>query len=117
METGGNDTMGDLDFQIEIGDNTDDNKKVDSMGSGPKNAVKQSAQPAELTEKQKKMVPRFLKGSAHPFYCMLHLGFKLLALVCYLILGIFINDKTFCFLVVIILSAIDFWIVKNITGR
>ena len=40
METGGNDTMGDLDFQIEIGDNSEDGKKVDSMGSGNPKGVK-----------------------------------------------------------------------------
>ena len=73
--------------------------------------------PAELSGTQQKLVPRFLKGAAHPGYCMLHIGFKLLALVCYLILGLLIDDKTFCFLVVIILSAIDFWLVKNVTGR
>lgn len=48
---------------------------------------------------------------------MVHMGFKLAALISYLILGLMIDDKTFCFLIVIILSAIDFWIVKNVTGR
>jgi len=72
---------------------------------------------AELSDKQKKMVPKFLRGAAHPGYCMLHIGFKLAALACYLILGLLIDDKTFCFLIVIILSAIDFWLVKNVTGR
>ena len=62
-------------------------------------------------------MPRFLKGAAHPGYCMLHVSFKILALIAYLILGIFIDDKTFCFLIVIIVSAIDFWVVKNVTGR
>jgi len=72
---------------------------------------------ANLSDKQKKFVPRFLHGAAHPGYCMLHISFKLLALACYLILGLLIDDKTFCFLIVIILSAIDFWLVKNVTGR
>merc|ERR1712117_462539 len=64
-----------------------------------------------------KFVPRFLQGAAHPGYCMLHLAFKLAALVFYLILGLFMDDKTFCFLIVIILSAFDFWVTKNLTGR
>ena len=72
---------------------------------------------ADLTGTKKKLVPRFLKGAAHPGYCMLHIGFKLAALLSYLILGLMIDDKTFCFLIVIILSAIDFWLVKNVTGR
>ena len=62
-------------------------------------------------------MPRFLNKAAHPGYCMLHIGFKLIALLCYLVLGLLIDDKTFCFLVVIIVSAVDFWIVKNVTGR
>ena len=62
-------------------------------------------------------MPRFLKGAAHPGYCVLHISFKILALASYLVLGLLISDSTFCFLIVIILSAMDFWIVKNITGR
>ena len=97
---------------------------MDSMGSGKNNMKKATiessidAQSApQLGGSKSKFVPRFLQGAAHPGYCMLHIGFKLAALICYLILGILIDDKTFCFLVVIILSALDFWVVKNITGR
>ena len=72
---------------------------------------------ADGSQKRKKYVPRFLQGAAHPGYCMLHIAFKLAALASYLILGLLVDDKTFCFLIVIILSAIDFWLVKNVTGR
>ena len=128
MESAQNTDMelgGDLDFNIEVGDNTD--KPMESMGSGS-NALgkpttskgkgpKHQVPGAELSEKKKKFVPRFLKGAAHPGYCMLHVGVKLLALFFYIFLGLFLADKTFCFLVVIIVSAIDFWLVKNVTGR
>lgn len=116
------DLEGDLDFKIEIGDNADE--PMESTGSNKlkKATIESSTESgkkpaAELTASQKKFVPRFLQGSAHPGYCILHLVFKILALICYLILGLLIDDKTFCFLVVIILSAIDFWVVKNVTGR
>ena len=66
---------------------------------------------------KKKFVPRFLQGAAHPGFAALHLGFKLGAVLSYIMLGLLVNDKTFCFIVVIILSAIDFWVVKNLTGR
>ena len=72
---------------------------------------------ADGSQKRKKYVPRFLQGAAHPGYCMLHIAFKLAAVASYLILGLLVDDKTFCFLIVIILSAIDFWLVKNVTGR
>lgn len=119
------DMGGDLDFKIEIAD--DKEGHYDSMGSGKNNILQGSTNQAaaqayvvpgeSLSDEQKKFVPRFLHGANHPGYCMLHIGFKLLALVCYLILGLLIDDKTFCFIIVIILSAIDFWLVKNVTGR
>ena len=100
---------------------------MESMGSGQnklKNqkaagggAIERSTEAAELSGTKKKLIPRFLQGAAHPGYCMLHIVFKISALASYILLGLLIDDKTFCFLVVIILSALDFWLVKNVTGR
>ena len=44
----GNDTLGDLDFKIEIGDNTNDSNKMESMGGGSK--AKSSAGAASSSE-------------------------------------------------------------------
>ena len=100
---------------------------MESMGSGQnklKNqkaagggAIERSTEAAELSGTKKKLIPRFLQGAVHPGYCMLHIIFKISALASYILLGLLIDDKTFCFLIVIILSAIDFWLVKNVTGR
>ena len=66
---------------------------------------------------QKKYVPKFLANSAHPGFCLLHLTFKTLALVSFLLLGMIMDDKTFCFIFVVSLCAVDFWVTKNLTGR
>ncbi len=62
-------------------------------------------------------MPKFLKESSHPWYCILHFLFKMLSLVAYLLLNIFIDNLVLCYIVVVILAVIDFWIVKNLTGR
>jgi len=104
-----------MDMQIEIGDNSAADKVPKSQGSSSKKEQKSNLETSGRTNSQ--YVPTFLQGAAHPGFCMLHLGFKVAALFFYLILGIFMDDKTFCFLIVVILSAMDFWVTKNLTGR
>ena len=48
---------------------------------------------------------------------MLHFAFKLAAITSYLVLNIIVGDMIFVYIVVLILVALDFWVVKNITGR
>lgn len=62
-------------------------------------------------------MPKFLIGAAHPRFCLLHMSFKVIAIVLYIVLGIFLTDKTLIFIIVTILDVFDFWVVKNITGR
>jgi len=33
------------------------------------------------------------------------------------VLGMVLSDKTICFIIVTTLCVIDFWVVKNLTGR
>ena len=64
-----------------------------------------------------KYYPEFLKKAAHPGVCLWHIFFKSLAILSYFFLGIFVSNKALSFIIIIILSAFDFWVVKNITGR
>ena len=66
---------------------------------------------------QKRKYPKFLDGASHPGFCILHLSFKAAAFLCYILLGLFVSGKSIVFIVVAILSAFDFWVVKNLTGR
>lgn len=52
----------------------------------------------------------------HPVAVVFHLLFRLLALVFYIVCSIYFSF-TGSVLTIILLLAIDFWIVKNITGR
>lgn len=65
--------------------------------------------------------PGFLKTARHPIICMCHMGFKALALLSFVfgsfIFGGFKGDYVCTFIITTILLSIDFWVVKNITGR
>eukprot|EP00117_Sycon_ciliatum_P008731 scpid35638/ scgid11306/ Protein FAM18B1 len=53
----------------------------------------------------------------HPVAVFFHLAFRVGALVAYLFLSIFGVSTITQFLIVVLLSAFDFWTVKNVTGR
>ena len=48
---------------------------------------------------------------------MLHFGFKLIAVISYLLLNLFVGNLILVYIVVLLLCIVDFWVVKNITGR
>ena len=54
--------------------------------------------------------------SAHPFICIFHILFKILSIIIYLFFGFFLNNIPI-FILVSILFVLDFWVVKNISGR
>jgi len=89
----------DLDFQIEMADNKDDS------------ASKSTGQNAANPEAS------LLSRAANPTICVFHLLFKTLAVVCYLLLSLFGAGNSLVFIIVTILSAFDFWTVKNLSGR
>ena len=49
--------------------------------------------------------------------CIAHFGFKLAAFITYLILNLMVGNLVLVYIIVLILSILDFWVVKNITGR
>ena len=101
------DTIGDdLDFQIELADNDPEQPK--SMSS----------------TKQKKAAPivddpngSYLSKAAHPKIVISHLLFKLVSLLCYILMSLAGSSNSLIFIIVTISCAFDFWIVKNVTGR
>lgn len=67
----------------------------------------------------KSYVTQLFESSAHPIPCIFHVLFKGLAIMTYLFGGIVQHSLNFITVTVccILLLAIDFWVVKNITGR
>lgn len=57
------------------------------------------------------------KNFNHPMAALFHLLFKSLALLFYLFGGLFGQDFISTFVAVILLISMDFWVVKNVTGR
>ena len=45
------------------------------------------------------------------------MAFKITAAVFYVFYGLFSDNTTFCYIVVISVCALDFWTVKNVSGR
>lgn len=57
-----------------------------------------------------------IANSTNPFVCIFHILFKVLAITSYLFSGLLLNS-VMIFLSVAIFSVLDFWVVKNISGR
>lgn len=53
----------------------------------------------------------------HPVAVFFHLCFRVLAIVAYLLCGWFSDSFITNFVVIVLLLSLDFWTVKNITGR
>ncbi|XP_017884948.1 uncharacterized Golgi apparatus membrane protein-like protein CG5021 isoform X3 [Ceratina calcarata] len=53
----------------------------------------------------------------HPYVTLFHLAFRVAAIVSYMLCGWFSNSFITSFVLVVLLLSMDFWTVKNITGR
>ncbi|XP_035224332.1 Golgi apparatus membrane protein TVP23 homolog B-like [Stegodyphus dumicola] len=53
----------------------------------------------------------------HPVAVLFHLTFRALAILVYLMCGWFSNSFISCFVTILIFLSLDFWTVKNVTGR
>ncbi|XP_044764093.1 uncharacterized Golgi apparatus membrane protein-like protein CG5021 isoform X2 [Coccinella septempunctata] len=62
--------------------------------------------------------PSYKKGAlTHPYVTFFHLAFRCSALFGYLFYRIFTSSFITSFVVIVLLLSMDFWTVKNITGR
>lgn len=93
-----------LDFNIELGDLKLPQSTRESSVAGEE-------------AKQPSFMPKFLKNASNPWFCVLHLSLKVAAIVVYLCMNFLTDKRTLSFIIVVIFTAFDFWITKNITGR
>ncbi|KAL7205437.1 hypothetical protein ACSBR2_018391 [Camellia fascicularis] len=54
---------------------------------------------------------------ANPQICFFHVLFKAAALVFYILSALFVDSFVIIFVVTVLLAALDFWVVKNVSGR
>lgn len=104
---------------------------IPASASIPMGAMGTSGQPASGNQSQafravpdesalgpiSAVVPAFLRNAAHPYVCLFHIAFKGLAVFTYWIIYMFTKDIVFTFILTTIFLALDFWTVKNVTGR
>jgi hypothetical protein len=62
-------------------------------------------------------ITNFIKKASNPMICIFTIIFKIGAIVSFILLDIFVKNEAIAYLVVIILSACDFWTIKNVSGR
>jgi hypothetical protein len=70
-------------------------------------------------QQESSYMTQLFESSAHPVICIFHVLFKALAIMTYLFGGLAEHSLNFITVSVccILLLAIDFWVVKNVTGR
>jgi hypothetical protein len=105
----------DLSFATSVDNSTPQNvpiPPVPTLNQNPNNVMQQQQQ-------EQSYMTQLFESSAHPVTCIFHVLFKGLAIMTYLFGGL--AEHSFNFITVtvccILLLAIDFWVVKNITGR
>ncbi|XP_027936077.1 Golgi apparatus membrane protein-like protein ECHIDNA [Vigna unguiculata] len=54
---------------------------------------------------------------ANPNTCFFHVLFKATALAFYILSTLFIDNFVIIFVITVLLAALDFWVVKNVSGR
>ena len=106
---------------INIEQNEDQNSASSNatLGSTSKNTVEivsNSVQENPVSLKQLIFHKLGISNSSNPFICIFHIFFKGLSIFSYLFSG-FTFDSVSVFLVVAILAVLDFWVVKNVSGR
>mmetsp|Transcript_11339 Transcript_11339/g.12989 ORF Transcript_11339/g.12989 Transcript_11339/m.12989 type:complete len:235 (-) Transcript_11339:142-846(-) len=62
-------------------------------------------------------VAQLFNSAAHPRIAILHVFFKILAIIVYFIPTFYTISYVKWFIPLVIMFALDFWVVKNITGR
>jgi hypothetical protein len=101
-----------LNFNINIpGDNNT------GISSSMQNSNNNNQQYSSSPQRDSIDFTNFLQHAANPGIVLFTLLFKTLAVVSFLILGIFGVSDALIFIIVVILNAFDFWFVKNVSGR
>lgn len=74
---------------------------------------------APSSDQQGNPITNFFSKSGHPITCVFHILFKVTAILIYLMGGVFEKSTNFVSVTVlcVICLSMDFWCVKNITGR
>ena len=88
-----------------------------NFGATQKKMNRQQISSENKSIKEKIDFTNFLSHAQHPGIVFFTIFFKGLAMVAFLFLGIFGVPEALIFIIVVILNSLDFWFVKNVSGR
>ncbi len=111
-----------LDFNINITPGQNPNENSNSSQNNQQvteKSIKSSnkAKKNQISSNEKIDFTNFLSHANHPGIVFFTLFFKSLAIVVFLFFGIFGVPDSLLFIFVVILNSLDFWFVKNVSGR
>ena len=94
-----------------------ENKQPLNFNINMNNEAKPQQNPSQQNRDSNIDFTNFLQHAANPGVVFFTLLFKTLAIIAFLILGLFGFSDALIFIIVVILNAFDFWFVKNVSGR
>ena len=94
-----------------------ENKQPLNFNINMNNEAKSQQNPSPQNRDSNIDFTNFLQHAANPGVVFFTLLFKTLAIIAFLILGLFGFSDALIFIIVVILNAFDFWFVKNVSGR
>ena len=112
-----------LDFNININNTNSANQAVNAKSLKSSNvqpvtsSTVQAQQEQDNKPKQQIDFTNFLQHANHPAVVFFTLLFKIIAIILFIVLNLFGVSQALTFILVVILSAFDFWFVKNVSGR
>lgn len=114
-----------MDFNINIGGTPNQEQKYQTVNASTKpvqnSESEASNQNVNLNQPKQGQdqidFTNFLQHANNPIIVFFTIIFKILAFVLFMFLGIFGVSDALIFILVVILSAFDFWFVKNVSGR
>ena len=105
----------DLNFNINMSSQPQTDKYQTISSSQPPSSTQQQSSPSQQSSDQID-ITNFIQHANNPCIVLFTLLFKVLAILFFLIGGL-LNSEALEFILVVILSAFDFWFVKNVSGR
>lgn len=97
---------------------TDQKDKSSNLNQNKNNIQASNNQNSnEQNNKEEITMSNFISKASNPMICIFTIIFKIGAIASFILLDIFVSNEAIAYLVVIILSAADFWTTKNISGR
>jgi hypothetical protein len=97
---------------------TDEKPKDDQSFESIGDSTKQTSMSSdEFAHNRASFTEGLFATANNPVACMFHVGFKAASICSFLFLNAILGEEILTFIIVVLFAAVDFWTVKNVTGR